>query len=184
MNTLSVIIAPSRQKGNIMKRFVWSLASLLLFLILTISSFASPVIEIDIDIKPGSDPNCFNNDGNGVISVAILGSASFDVTQVDAATVQLAGMEVKAVGKSNKLLASIEDVNNDGFNDLVVKIEDKDGVFSAGDTTATVSGNLSPAFGSTAFQGTDTICIVGNAAPALNPRSKLTTTWARMKAKR
>jgi len=139
---------------------------------------------VDIDIKPGSDPNCFNNDGNGVIPVAILGSASFDVTQVDAATVQLEGMAVKAVGKSNKLLASIEDVNSDLFDDLVVKIEDTDGVFSAGDATAIVSGNLLPAFGSTAFQGTDTICIVGPAAPRLNSQSKLTTTWASMKAKR
>ena len=40
-----------------------------------------PVLQVAIDIKPGSDPNCFNNNGNGVIPVAILGSASFDVAE-------------------------------------------------------------------------------------------------------
>ena len=127
---------------------------------------------IAIDIKPGSDPNCFNNDGNGVIPVAILGSADFDVTEVDAGTVALEGMAVKAVGNSNKLLAHIQDVNADGFNDLVVQIEDVDGVFAAGDATATLTGDLLPAFGSTAIEGTDTICIVsapGGGAAALSP---------------
>ena len=119
-----------------------------------------PLIQVVIDIKPGSFPNCFNNDGNGVIPVAILGSASFDVTQVDAATVELERMPVKAVGKSNKLLANIENVNGDVFNDLVVKIEDIDGTFQVGETTATLTGNLLPAFGSTPIEGTDTICIV------------------------
>ena len=104
--------------------------------------FPSDVLSVSIDIKPGSDPNCFNNDGNGVIPVAILGSSSFDVTTVDAETVELEGPPVRVVGKSNKLVASIEDVNSDGFNDLVVRIEDEDGVFSLGETIATLTGAL------------------------------------------
>ena len=150
-------------------------------LLLLATANTSTGVDIDIDIKPGSDINCFNNDGNGVIPVAILGSASFDVTQVDAASVQLEGMEVKVAGKSNKLLASIEDVNDDSFDDLVVKIEDDDAVFSAGDTTATVTGNLQDG---TAFEGTDSICIVGTpAAPQLSPKAKLTITWGAIKSK-
>ena len=113
-------------------------------------------IEVEIDIKPGSDPNCFNNDGNGVIPVAILGSATFDATLVDDTTVQLAGMAVKAVGKKGKLLSSIEDVNGDGFADLVVKIEDTDGTFTPGNATATLTGNL---LDGTPIVGTDSICI-------------------------
>ncbi len=34
-----------------------------------------------------------------------------------------------------------EDVNEDGFDDLVVQIEDNDGVFNPGDTTDTVTGS-------------------------------------------
>lgn len=137
-------------------------------------------VQVAIDIKPGSDPNCFNNDGNGVIPVAVLGSADFDVTQIDASTVRLEGMAIKAVGKSNKLLARIEDVNGDGIEDLIVQIADTKGVFSPDDTMATVTGNL---LNGIPFEGSDTICIVGNpsAAPRLDTRSKLTATWAEMK---
>lgn len=115
------------------------------------------VIDVEIDIKPGSDPNCFNNDGHDVIPVAILGSANFDVTDVDAGTVALAGLSVGVKGKSNKLMAHIEDVNGDGFDDLVVQIEDVDGTFTSGSGVATLMGNL---FDGTPFQGSDEICVV------------------------
>lgn len=114
-------------------------------------------IKVKIDIKPGSDPNCFNNNKAGIIPVAILGSADFNVQNIDPATVALNGLAVKAVGKSNKLLAHYEDVNADGFQDLVVQIEDSGRVFAAGDTAATLTGNL---YDGRAFEGTDAVCIV------------------------
>lgn len=118
------------------------------------------VIEVTIDIKPGSDPNCFNNDGHGVIPLAILGSTDFDCTQIDPSTCTLSGLTLKIAGKSNKLMASIEDVNNDGFDDLVLQIEDQDGAFQVGESEATLTGNLYEAYGGTPIQGTDSICIV------------------------
>lgn len=114
-------------------------------------------VQVGIDIKPGSDPNCFNNNGHGVIPVAFLGSATFDATQIDPATAQMNDLAVKVRGKSNKLLAHIEDVNNDGFQDLVVQIEDVDGVFSSGSGTATLTATL---FSGVTIYGTDSICIV------------------------
>jgi len=80
-------------------------------------------IEVEIDIKPGSYPNSINLGSKGVIPVAILSTASFDATQVDADTVELAGAGVAVKGKGNKSLASQEDVNGDGLLDLVVKVE-------------------------------------------------------------
>jgi hypothetical protein len=119
---------------------------------------AAPVVEVEIDIKPGSDPNCFNSDGHGVIPVAILGSADFDVNDIDPATMQLEGLSVKVVGKkTERLLAHIEDVNGDSFDDLVVQIEDQDGAFTSGSGTAKVTGEL---YDGTPFEGTDDICIV------------------------
>jgi hypothetical protein len=115
------------------------------------------VIEVTIDIKPGSDPNCFNSDGHGVIPVAILGSADLDVNDIDPSTVKLEGLAVKAVGKGDKLLAHIEDVNGDGFDDLVIQIQDQDGGFTSGSGTAKVTGNL---YDGTPFEGSDSICIV------------------------
>ena len=45
---------------------------------------------MDIDIKPGSDPNPINPGSNGLIPVAILSSEDFDATTVDPATIELA----------------------------------------------------------------------------------------------
>jgi hypothetical protein len=113
-------------------------------------------VTVVIDIKPGSDPNCFNNDGHGVIPVAILGSETFDATQIDPSTVQLQGLAVKMVGKSDKLLAHLEDVNGDGFVDLVVQIEDNDGIWTAGTSLAEVTGSL---YDGTPIAGQDYVCI-------------------------
>jgi hypothetical protein len=113
-------------------------------------------IHVAIDIKPGSDPNCFNNDGHGAIPVAILGSAEFDVSKIDPSTVQLEGMAVKVVGKGDKLLAHIEDVNGDGVDDLVVQIQDLDGSFASGSGTAQVTGM----WDGIPFEGSDSICVV------------------------
>ncbi len=115
-------------------------------------------VAVDIDIKPGSDPNCFNNDGKGVIPVAILSSAVFDATTVDPGTVALDGLGVKVVGKSGKLLVHTEDVNGDGLLDLVVQIQDVASAFSPDDTSATLTGET---FDGTHIHGVDSICIRG-----------------------
>jgi hypothetical protein len=120
-------------------------------------TYVNLAIEIHIDIKPGSDPNCFNNNERGVIPIAILSSVDFNATQVDPSTVQLAGLAVKVAGRSNKYLAHTEDVNGDGLIDLVVQIEDTDQVFTTGTTTATLTGNL---YDGTHIAGEDDICIV------------------------
>ena len=112
--------------------------------------------SVSIDIKPGSDPNCFNNNGHGVIPVAILSSPDFDATQVDPTSVSLDGQSIRIVGKG-KTLAHIEDANGDGLDDLVVQIEDEDGIYLEGDTLATIMGDT---LDGTSIVGTDEICIV------------------------
>ena len=46
-----------------------------------------------LDIKPQACPNPLNVNSQGVLPVAILGTEDFDVTQVDPASVRLAGVE-------------------------------------------------------------------------------------------
>lgn len=120
------------------------------------------VIHVNIDIKPGSYPNCFNNNGKGVIPVAILSDpdSGFDATQVDPSTVKLSGLSIKIAGKSDKLLAHIKDANGDGISDLVTQIQDSGGAFEPDTTMATVTGNLYQEYGGAAIEGTDEICIV------------------------
>jgi len=111
--------------------------------------------NVAIDIKPGSDPNCIKSDEHGVIPVAMLGSAVFDAATVNPSTVTLDGAEVRVKGKSGNA-GSLEDVNGDGYQDLVVQIID-DGGYSAGDTQATLTGYT---YGGLPLVGSDAICIV------------------------
>lgn len=116
-------------------------------------------LSVLIDIKPNDYPNCFNNDGQGVIPVAILGAADFDVSEVDPASVTLEGMGIRLSGNGKKLLAHFDDITQDGFLDLIMQIEDLDGVFEPGTSIALLQGQL---YDGTPFEGTDEVCIVPN----------------------
>ena len=113
-------------------------------------------IELAIDIKPGSDPNCFNLNGQGVIPVAILGSAAFDVANVDASTLVFNGLAVRVRGNKGPLCA-IEDSNGDAFPDLVCHFEDDPESWTPGSTMGTVTGALLDGM---PIEATDSICIV------------------------
>ncbi|MCK4823424.1 LamG domain-containing protein, partial [bacterium] len=112
-------------------------------------------VVIEVDIKPGSYPNCFNSNGHGVIPVAILGSEDFDVSTIDPSTVMLDSQAVRVKGKSGNW-GSLEDVNGDGFDDLVVQILD-DGVYTQGSTIGIITATSYD--GATSFKGEDSICI-------------------------
>jgi len=45
--------------------------------------------SVVIDIKPGSCPNSWNRESNGVLPVAILGTEDFDVTDIDVSSVTI-----------------------------------------------------------------------------------------------
>ena len=119
--------------------------------------FVLPYIELNIDIKPGSEPNCFNQNERGVIPVAILGSAGLDVSQINVGTLSLQGLVVKMAGKSHRYLAHIGNVNADKYPDLVVQFQDSDSWIAGGNGTATLTGEL---LNGTPIQGSDSICIV------------------------
>jgi len=76
---------------------------------------------VEIDIKPGSDPNSINLGDHGVLPVTILGSPSFDVDTIDLSSITLGGESVTTRGpaKAPKLAVSYEDVNGDDLMDLV-----------------------------------------------------------------
>jgi uncharacterized delta-60 repeat protein len=80
-------------------------------------------LEVEIDIKPGAYPNNINLGSHGLIPVAIISSVEFDATEVDPATVALAGASVAIRGRGSRLMAHEEDVNEDGFLDLVIQVE-------------------------------------------------------------
>jgi parallel beta-helix repeat protein len=120
---------------------------------------------VGIDIKPGSYPNSFNNDAHGVIPVAILGGASFDVRQIDVSTLRFEGLALRMKANGDYQF-SIKDVSGkfsntmngepDGYPDLVCQFVDEDGVWNQGESIATVRGELS---NGAPFMGTDSVKI-------------------------
>jgi hypothetical protein len=113
---------------------------------------------VSIDIKPGSYPNAVNINGNGVIPVAILGSADFDVTQIDVGSLSFGGFAVRIKAKG-AYQYSIQDVNDDSYPDLVCQFMDEGVgfIWEVGSGTASVTGKLKNGL---PFQGTDTIKVV------------------------
>jgi hypothetical protein len=99
-------------------------------------------LYVEIDIKPGSFPSCFRNDGNGVIPVAIFGSEELDVTEINPRSVKLDGLKVVSKNKSARLMVAYEDINDDGYLDMVVKVEDVEGTYSPGMGVGTLEGVL------------------------------------------
>ena len=78
-------------------------------------------VDVDIDIKPGSFPNSLNVKSKGVLPVAILGTDDFDVMQVDPPEVLLSWPGISDVRGLSPLRWNWEDVNRDGFMDIILK---------------------------------------------------------------
>ena len=74
-------------------------------------------LQVDIDIKPGSDPNSVNFKNKGVLPVAILTTDTFDATTVDPGTVIFDIFQINGSTPPNK--CAIEDVDGDGDLDLI-----------------------------------------------------------------
>ncbi|HXR25617.1 MAG TPA: LamG domain-containing protein [Candidatus Binataceae bacterium] len=115
-------------------------------------------LAVNIEIKPpATAPVPINQSSSGVIPVAILSSASFDATQVDPASVSLAGARVKMIGKSDKYSCSIQDVNGDGLNDLLCQVSTAQFMIEPGDSTAELEAQT---FGGQPIEGQEAITIV------------------------
>jgi hypothetical protein len=57
----------------------------------------SPVPSPTVDVKPTAFPNLIRSGSNGVVPVAIVGTAELDVAQIDVATVRLSPLEDEAI---------------------------------------------------------------------------------------
>jgi len=109
-----------------------------------IPDFNDPmVLDVVIDIKPGSWPNAINTNSKGVIPVAVLttstmdgDSVNFDATMVDALSVKFGPNEATAVrGKGH-----IEDVDGDGDLDMVFQFKTQETGIQPGETEACLAG--------------------------------------------
>jgi len=114
----------------------------------------SELLEVDIDIKPGSYPNSANPSSKGVIPVAILTADDFDATSVDPLTVRFGphgALETHGRGH-------LGDVDSDGDTDLILHFRTPQTGIACGDTSASLIGAT---FDYRPIEGTDTIRTVG-----------------------
>jgi hypothetical protein len=109
-----------------------------------------PVLEVDLDIKPGSDPNSINLGSKGVVPVAVLTTDDFDAGTVDPVTVLFAG--------ASPVRRTMEDVDGDGDLDLLFHLKTQELVdLNESSTEAILTGTT---FGGHDVEGTDTVDIV------------------------
>jgi hypothetical protein len=94
------------------------------------------VTPVQVDIKPGSDPNSINLKSKGVIPVAILTTEDFDALTVDEDSVLFGPAEAEKRHKR----AHVEDVDDDGDLDLVLHFRTQDTGIAPGDTEACLIG--------------------------------------------
>jgi len=118
---------------------------------------------VTIDIKPGSYPNSINPNEEGLLPVAILGSATFNVETINPSTIMIGSVALATRGsaKAPKLAFSYEDVNGDGYVDMMVFFSVQEletaGIFDTDPVLLTLTGQLSDG---TPITGTDSVRIV------------------------
>ena len=128
-----------------------------------------PIITINMDIKPGSCQNPLNIKASGVLPVAILGTADFDVTQIDPGSITLEGVNAgrwaieDVTGPSDNCE---EDEYPDGYLDLSLKFDNKKIAGALGmvkdrqKRILKLRGRLFEEFGGTEIEGEDVVIIL------------------------
>jgi hypothetical protein len=134
-----------------------------------LDAIAAPTELVDIDIKPGSDPNSINLKSQGVLPVAILSTDDYDALDVNEFMVFLvdpAMLEVASIlGEEPPMVFPVrsaeEDVDGDGVDDLLLFFSVpelvENGALGEGSEQAALIGEM---YDGTAIEGYDSVRIV------------------------
>lgn len=133
---------------------------------------------VAFDVKPGSCPNPMSARDRGVVSAAVLGTPDFDVSQIDPASIRLAGVAPLRwsledagspfepyLGKAECELDCLEG-GPDGWLDLGLTFDAQELLAALGEVAdrdclvVTLTGNLAEEAGGTPIQGEDVVLIL------------------------
>jgi hypothetical protein len=121
-------------------------------------------LSVDVDIIPRDSDNEIDLGSRGPIPVAVLGSDSFDVADVDPATLGFGPNRIPPATQRDASVPSLphpsnpKDVNDDGYPDLVAWFYLQDSGIICGDDAAELVGEKHDG-GS--FSGSDVIVTTG-----------------------
>jgi len=132
---------------------------------------------VAVDIKPQSCPNPISTSDKGVLPVAILGSDTFYVSQIDPASVKLEGVAplrwaLEDIAAPYEPFLGKEDIYDcneagpDGFLDLTLKFKMQEVVAALGEVNdgdvlvLHLTGNLLEEYGGTPIVGEDVVWIL------------------------
>jgi hypothetical protein len=136
---------------------------------------AQEEIRVFLDVKPGSCPNPLNVKSKGVLPVAILGTAGFDVTRIDPATLRLEGVaplhwSIADVGRPFAGVPagcqSCTTGGPDGYPDITLKFDTQALAAALGPVSdrecrvVHLTGKLSSSAGATPIVGEDVLTIL------------------------
>ncbi len=146
-----------------------------------------PVMPINLDIKPQSCPNPLNVKSKGVLPVAIPGTETVDVNDIDIVSIQLAGV--------SPIRSNYEDVATplvdpdececstegpDGYMDLTLKFETQaiaDALGEAYDGEEFILYLTGYLYDGTPIEGSDCVRILNKGKKADDWSSSFVTTW-------
>jgi hypothetical protein len=114
-------------------------------------------IAVEIDIRPGSDSNPIVPSGRGNLPIAILGSETFDVLDVDVTTLAFgpgAAAPSHDLTKPDAFDDHLRDANDDGLLDLISHYRIEQSGVSPDDAEACLTGETHDG---APFEGCDAI---------------------------
>lgn len=147
-------------------------------------------IPVFVDIKPGGCPTPVNVGSQGVLPVAVLGTASFAAHRIDPASITLAGVaplrwaleDVATPYALNLQECDIHDchaLRGDGYIDLTLKFDTQAVAQAIGDVFdrdclhLELRGKLKESFGGTSIRGFDVVSILKKGKKPIAPVNSL-----------
>ena len=94
---------------------------------------------VSVDIRPRKDANRINPSSSKNVNVAIFSVNGFDATTVDSSTVRFGATGTEAT----PIHVRLTDVDGDGLRDMVLRFQILDTGIKCGDTSATLTGQIS-----------------------------------------
>jgi hypothetical protein len=95
--------------------------------------------QMAIDILPGNPDNVVDLKKVRIISIAILGSDTLNITDINPRTIRFEATTQTLVGKTDKSLCHTADINGDGYVDLVCDVKTMGFRVEAGDIPVVIS---------------------------------------------